>query len=530
MSLLEEAFLGKLQEEHLASAVVRCRRLAKKLMGKLFKEQRDLILDPWRHKSMLCARRAGKSYALAVYMLVVGLTIPNANIVFIARTRDKAKDILWDTAQTSLRKLDKEFEIHATFSEVHTSLRLPNGSRIRLRGCETIADVEQYRGEPFHLVVIDECASFTPGVLDHLLQRAIEPTLGDFLGTCVLSGTPGPFLSGPFYRATGDPAFVIEDGRAHSRPYASKDKPQWAGVEFAWSFHGWGRANNVTLPHLASETQRIMKINGWTDQNPIYLREFVGRWVADGANMVYAYDPDSNIWIPGKRTEANPFGLPEHVKKPHYVLGADFGTKDPFAMTVMAYDEHVPILYQVHEFPPTVGLLPDDFAYEIKRIREMVHIDQMVGDFGPFGDLLQQELLVKHGLLMEKAVKKDKRDHIELLNADFKDRRCFMLPDSEAARQMLHLTWDKTGLKERLSKEIRNDAADAALYTRRFVFHLFAEAEHKDPEPGTREFEEMIEKLEAEEEARKWRAYQAAEGEDSFEINEGDKFQEDFQW
>ncbi len=521
MTISADAAFQAMKRRVDAGANERCIKIAQRLRQRLFSQQINVVDDPERHKALLCPRRAGKSYALAVYMLIIGLEKPHANIVFIARTRDKAKDILWDTAQTSLKKLNKDFEIGAEFSEVHTSLRLPNGSRIRLRGCETLADVEQFRGEPFHLVVIDESASFTPGVLDHLLKRAIEPTLGDFLGSVVLAGTPGPFLAGPFYRATGDKAFEIKDGRCISRPYSLRDQAPWDQVDFSWSFHHWSRAANITIKHLDAESVRIRELNGWTEQNPIFLREYIGRWVPDDANLVYRFHPERNIWIPGEKTKENPFGMPIGIQW-RYGMGMDFGTKDPFALTVMAWSDHRPELYQAYEFTQT-GMLPGDFAREIKRVREYAYVEWMVGDFGPFGDLLQIQMQAEFGLNIEKAAKRDKRDNIELLNGDFVDGRCFLLADGQAARQMLHLSWDHTGLKEHLSREIRNDAADSVVYTRRRALHHFFEPEPEKLVVGTPEFEIANEKAEAEAYLQSIAKQNSSEGDDQWPVNDGDQ-------
>lgn len=505
MAVSDDAFFAWIKREVETGSNERCMAKAKELRRRLFKQQLDFVDDPERHKTLLCPRRAGKSYGLAVYMLITMLERPGANIVFIARTRDKAKEILWDTAETSLKKLNKDFQLGLEFSEVHTSIRAPNGSRARLRGCETLADVEQYRGEPFHLVVIDECASLSPGVLDHLLKRAIEPTLGDFLGSVVLSGTPGAVLAGPFYKATAEVAFVRdEDNRVTSRPYAERDDQRWYGIDYSWSAHSWTRENNRAIPHLWQEALRIKALNKWSDQNPIWLREYIGRWIQDDANLVYKFHPEKNIWVPGRRTPSNPFGLPPDFPSPRYVAGMDFGSKDPFAFQLMAYSDNDRRLFHCAERVLRISgdekvLTPPRFAEVIKQFVDIVEIESMVGDFGPFGDMLQEQMLNEHGLWIEKALKKDKRDHIELLNGDFLDDRCFLLPDSEAARQMLQLSWDDSGLKERVGGGVRNDAADGIVYTWRRALHHFSEPlPGEDPAPGTEEWEKARQQLELE--------------------------------
>lgn len=497
-NLLWRAAFSDMAEQVERGASRRAKQIVEKLRKRPFQLQLDFIEDPCRHKVLLCPRRSGKSYAIAIYMLLVCLRTPYANCVYVARTRDKAREIMWEL----LKKLNQEFEIGIRFSEVHTAAWLPNGSRFRLRGCETTADIEQFRGEPFHVVFVDEAATLPAGVIDPLLDQAIEPTLGDYLGTLVLCGTPGAVLDGRFYKTSGDPAFEIADNYATSRPYRLKNTDHWDGVDFGWSYHSWTRRDNKILPHLWEEALRIKKLNGWGDQHPVWLREYVGRWIATDTNLVYSYNPERNTWKPGKRTNANPFGLePGHDWK--YVLGMDFGHKDPFAMQIVAYSETHPHMFQCWEFQKR-GLTPPGFAEQIKKACSMCEIEWMIGDFGPYAEMLQLQLAQEYELPIEKAEKKEKRDYIDLLNGDFDDGRCFLMEGSETGRQMLVLSWDETKIKEKSG--MRNDLCDALVYTwRRVQHHYSIAAAPPPPEYGTPEWENQRDAEEVELEIERMR-------------------------
>ena len=75
------------------------------LSRSLFKEQVDFIKDPSRRKAAICSRRSGKSYAAGRYLIQEALDCDNTVCVYIARTREAAKRILW----TSLKQANQRY-------------------------------------------------------------------------------------------------------------------------------------------------------------------------------------------------------------------------------------------------------------------------------------------------------------------------------------------------------------------------------------------------------------------------------------
>ena len=485
------------------------RRRAQALLARHFSRQRDFITDPWRRKCLLCPRRAGKSYAAAGYLFYVALTVPGANCVFVTLTRLRAKKILWRL----LKRLDKEFELGCTFNETELSVFFDNGSIVSLAGCETQADIDKFRGEAFHLFLIDETKSFPPELLNELIEDAVEPALSDYLGTLGIMGTPGSVLVGLFYEATGptaDKVVTDEDTgkfRATSRRYAARDEEQWLAVQWEWSFHSWTVADNEAKPHIWLECLALKARKGWTDQNPKWIREYLGRWIADNGELVYAYSVERCSWKPGAKTPSNPFGLPDGHDW-HYILGVDLGFVRAFALQVAAYSDTHRNFYQVYEYVAP-GLHAALMAEAIKKAEAMVPggFVAMVGDHGALGGQIFDTLAKEHGVVVEPAKKKDKRDHIELLNSDLIDGRCKILPTSQLAKEMSELVWEDAN-KKREAEGMANDACDAWLYIRVRAGHHFAAEIIPPPEPGTPEHAaayeaEELRKME-EAEARKW--------------------------
>lgn len=500
---LVAAFLANAKKKVEASSDIPARKAAEGLLAILFKQQRDFIQDPEKRKSLLCPRRSGKSYAASVYLLVTALLTPGSISVFLTLTRDRAKQILW----RPLKNLAARFDTEAVANETELSLTLPNGSRIRLGGCETPADIDKWRGEAFHLVLIDETKSFPAALLAELLEEALEPALGDYDGTLAIMGTPGSILEGTFYDATGPHALIPfrdEEGnkRAYARPYAEAEQPQWSGIYFEWSFHSWTVQDNTAKPQLWSRALALKARKGWSDANPKWIREYLGRWITDDGELVYQYNAARNSWTPGPRTRDNPFGLPTGHDWT-YVLGVDLGFDAAFALQVAAYSPTHPNYYQVYEYSEP-GLVVSQIAGAIKKAQQIAgHIDIMVGDRGGLGKQIFATLAIEHGLSIEAAQKQDKRDHQELLNSDLIDGRCKILPDSKLAWEMSHLVWEvdkksirrsgdeATSSKKKEADGLPRDNCDAFLYIRTRVYHHLSQEPEEKPIPGTRAFEEQ---------------------------------------
>lgn len=506
-----EAAFAALAREVAASSRDPLLRKAEKLLKRCFKQQSALIEDPAQRKAVLCGRGAGKSYALAIYMMVVCLRTPRARCVFLAITREKAKEILW----LVLKELNEDFELGFKFNEADISATAGNGARIRLRGCENSGDVDKLRGEPFHLVVLDESKSWSKSLLEELFEEAIEPRLRDFSGTLVMAGTPGNVLAGPFYEATGQGASEIitdEEGgrRARARPYLDSDLDVWQGVAFQWSLHTWHGADNTavphnprcncedrSVPHMWGEALALKKNKGWTDEHPKWVREYLGRWMADDTKLVWRYLPERDDWEPGKRTVENPFGLPEgHAWR--YVKGGDLGFSDPFALQVGAYSDTHPNLFQVYEDEAT-ELSVGGIAKIVQKFLDLVgpdDVDASVLDIDSNGGTIQAELSNEYDIYFEKAEKKQKRENIEIGNGDLIEGRMKILKGSRLADEMLYLAWDDSGLKERSSQ--KNNHSDAWLYLVRESRHREARPPAKKVARGTPEYDAAVAEQEEE--------------------------------
>jgi hypothetical protein len=262
----------------------------------------------------------------------------------------------------------------------------PDGeSEIRVYELGQEASIEKIRGSRAHYYWPDEMQSIehAPAAIDIVL-----PTLADFSGHIVATGTPGKEIDSYFRRIT--------DGT----------EPQWARVElFSWDNPAFGATfaerwariiNTAILPGMArfgltvadvelmrsftrdecvalsrgADDQLRPELASWLEHvKPALLREYFGRWVAAAEEYVYDWYARDDIYfcrqtgmwlgtdeLPWGQSMAARVGLLPMLETARgwrkrewrAVIGKDIGTyPDPAAWTVWAYTLDHPRAYEV---------------------------------------------------------------------------------------------------------------------------------------------------------------------------------------
>lgn len=459
--------------------------LAREILDACHPRQRDFVADPGKRIAALVGGRGGKTTGGRARLARRALLTPGARCLFVATTRVHAEDLMW----TALKELFAEIPAH--FHETKLTCRLPfNGSEIKLVGADDKREIEKLRGVPRHEVGIDEAASFPVKLLEHLIDRVIVPRLGDYDGALWLIGTPSHVLSGLFYDAT-------RDGSPLHRPYEERDDPRWAGFD-GWSFHRWALPDAAPfVPAIANAWDAALREKqrkGYSDDNPVWVREYLGRWAADDTENIFRYRPHVdgqpyNQWDPERDPRTGIAALPPAESGDwRFVYGMDLGAGDPMALVVLAYNPQARdrTLYHVFDFE-RVGMYPRtiaelligpnlDAANPGGLIGATGWPDAMVADMAHLGGAILDELANVYGIRILPAQKKHKFDAIEMANGDLIDGRVKVLKGSRLESQMLHLQWtvdDFGALKEPRGQP--NHATDAFIYARRAALHLFDE-------------------------------------------------------
>jgi len=473
--------------------------------------------DPARFITLLVGRGGGKTTTMRARALQKLTSIRRGRGVYIAPTRDMAEELMWGPLKDSIEfyGLSDEF----TFNE--TKLRVTckrTGCVYRLVGLDDKSEVNKLRGRPFDWVDCDEASLYPAALLEELIDRAIGPRLGERNGVLTLAGTPGHILSGPFYDFTrpGSSAEDFDDdGNTIAvplhRPYGDRDRPEYADWD-SWSSHAWTLKDVASLPeaptkyralvNLWAEALRVKKRKRWSDQNPIWLREYLGQWASDDTDMVFRYRPrleDGTLW-----NQWDPFG--EHpleglqalqtataklkewhpeLKDWRYVVAGDKGSSDPCAWNVFAFSPQDAERRLWHVMPwERTRTYAKQWAELM--LGPALKTDKPGGVYGiigwPDGGVMDSdqatldELGNVYGLRYEKADRNplSKMGAIELTNGGFVDGQIKILKGSPLEKQLTALQWaeDAHGrLKE--NKAQANHSTDTLVYARKLVATLY---------------------------------------------------------
>jgi hypothetical protein len=330
--------------------------LEAKVIGACHPWQAAAVRDPARRISLRVGRGGGKTTSKRARGVIKISKIHRARVLYFATTRDQAIELNWEPLKDLIDKAGERDNFEFTESRLVCTCKR-TGSRYKMVGADDKQEIEKYRGQPFDEVQVDEGASHSPELLERLLFRIIGPRLGERNGCIVLGGTPGHILRGPFYDST-------RPGSEQHRPYDERDKPEYANWT-KWSSHHWTLKSVSELPNakkaypaqvaLWAEALIEKATNGWSDDNPIWRREYLGEWAADDAQNIFRYQPHLpdgtlwNQWDP-ERDALGIAKLPGGVSNWLYGYVMDLGKKDPCAINIYAIAPDDPKRNMWHAF------------------------------------------------------------------------------------------------------------------------------------------------------------------------------------
>lgn len=458
--------------------------------------------------AVLVGRGGGKTTVSEVALLATMGLKPRAKCLFVTDTKEHARDIAWEKFKDIIGKLG----IEARFNETRLTITFAkNGSTLKLAGADDKAAVEKFRGIPYDAVVIDEAASWLPLLLEWFIDRGIRPRLGERHGWILMIGSPGHNLAGPFYEAT-------RPGGNHS-PYGEERSPGWRG----WSSHAWNVADAAQYVEAIrlnwAEALATKAEKGWTDDNPVWLREYLGLWARDATNAMYkfrAFLEDGktawNVWEPERVGPLKIAKLPTDRNDWMWVLSLDRGYSDAFAINGFAFSPSDPSkrIYHVlcHEQKQLyarkvacllLGVRDTDavqaFAVATQRVDDsgaplpeprMPDTPDPLSPYGvlgyPIGGVCDSdqsfidELAKVYGVrcVQAKRSRDEKHGAIELLNGDLVEGRLKVLKGSPLEDQMRSLQWVEDGFGMlREPKGEPDGSSDTATYGRKLIAHLF---------------------------------------------------------
>jgi len=404
-----------------------------------FGPQLRAVRSPPKRKVLKCGRRSGKTTAVAIKLLLEAQQPPVVPVLYVTLTRMNAKEIIWG----DLLDLNERFKLGGTPNLTDLTLYMPNGGEIKLRGANNERETAKIRGKKFKFCAVDEAQSIPDRILSPLMRDILGPTLLDYGGELWQVGTPPPVRAGIFFES-----------------YAGK-------LAKSREQHGWTIRENERLPaRLAGKDvdeilRSVREEYGWGEEEPTYLREYLGQDIEDLEALLYAWRDSVCTWIG-----------PQPTGKWHYIFGVDIGFDDSDAIAVLGWREGEKRVYLVDE---AVAAERDvtDLANAIKAMQAKYNPLKIVIDQGGGGKKTVAELVRRHGLSLEPAEKSDKSGFIRLMNADMRKGNLLARADSiwagdcKLVRKDFDAMAREGGKLQELSAKkggFHSDICDAVLY------------------------------------------------------------------
>jgi hypothetical protein len=450
------------------------------IRAELFDKQLAVIDDRSKLVAPLCSRRAGKTNIWPRVATICALERPRALVRIWAVSLLRAKQLVWD----ELVRLHARHKLEVKYNETTHTMRFPNGSEIRLLGADKLKEAEKKRGDKTAMEIVIESQLFGP-YLEKIVDDIAGPGLADLNGTFYLEGTPGPVCAGHWYSISG--------GNDTATRWISQGRNvQQSLVGAGWSCHRWTLLDNP-FPNgkkywhdwLAHKKASMR----WADDNPTYLREYLGRWVNDYDALFYAFDPVRNTFLPGHPTQ--PWGPGWS-----HTLGWDLGFHDDMALVVWGFHSALPDLYEAFSWKePNVSSASKVIDQIVELEARRFNLIKMVADTGGGGKMYVEDVQKRFPYAFEPAQKQHKYDHVRLLNDDLRGGFVKLAQGSPYALEMAELPKrtepDDEKFEEKAPTEdprFPNHCCDAGLYAYRGAMHFL----HRDTpaliKPGTPEW------------------------------------------
>lgn len=389
-----------------------------------FPQQRKFFESAHRRKVGFCTRRAGKTIGSAIAILVTLLENPTSLVLYLAQTSQMARLYIWQELKRYVSKYNLPFEFNETnLFMTHTR----GGGRLVCKGADKADEIEKLRGPKWKLAICDESASFG-AFMESMVVEVIGPALRDEAGTLILIGTAGRKKEGLFWKATSGEIDIYE-------------------------VHSWSLRDNPYLPEEAKDLEYIKKEEGLTDEDPRFIREYLGRWATGDSERVFSgFNSSRNVWAGGLPTG--------HDWK--YLLGCDFGWNDETAISVVAYSPTHPTIF-IPETWSKKHAYPSDIAAEIMRLRNKYGVRRYVGDTGGYGKAIVVQLAKDYQIMMQPAKKQEKLSFVEFMNSEFYAGKIQVHQDEKKLiGQFTDTAWNED--RTDVGKHERDDLAFSAVY------------------------------------------------------------------
>lgn len=462
-----------------------------RLSGLCHDVQRDILMSKSSFKAKIAGRRAGKTESNTIDAIDQAITVPGSKILFIALTFTRAIELYWETLKTVLDELGfkpvQRSEDGVSTSRTEGVMVIENGSEFHFHGNSTAVEREKLRGSKWHLVVIDEAQSHKD--MKVLIEEILEPALMDYKGKLIISGTA------PRVRNTYWEKIFTEDRRFK-----------------VWN---WNITHNPFIPDHETALARVREEKGWNENNPTYLREYLGLVAYDDDALVFRLNDKNRFtdeimlaWLDNQS--------PEDIR---FVAGLDFGFRDSDAFVIIMYSETSNekwIVYEHKQAGADVTQLCDAIKEGLVYIKTSPLFQRSYHRDCPiYADTSDQkislELSNRYGITVYNAIKYDKAMAVQNLQEEVRFGNIKAKHGSEFDKESLLIVFKRDEANDTITREIDDetyhpDMMDAVLYALRHYW-LTHSQNHAIDKLDIKQNNEVDEFLQAQQSRRKQELY-----------------------
>jgi hypothetical protein len=369
---------------------------------------RALLTGTYRDIEVLAGRQSGKSFGLVLASLLLALSRPGVNVLYVASTRETVAKMAFLPACDMVDK----YCLPARTNKSNRSITFRNGSRVYFIGADSDNTIKRLRGTPNLLcVIIDEAGIYAPDALKAMVET-VRPGLRPLAGKLVIAGTPSlAGKQGTWYEITCNEAYQ------HFRfDYRDNDKvPSHAAVEKLIDDE-----LAAMFPHLPKEQHRL---------TAYFLREYMAEFVVDLAEKVYQVGDENLI-------DAIPPGTTIHL------TGGDIGVSANDALVTIGWRPNDPCVYVVEEALAS-GQDSLAFATMVKDVWERRKPIEVTTDAGGLGAKSIKTVKVLFPTInITEAHKPEVAIQVRAVNTLLQTGRLKILRTSRLAQELAGPTWE----------------------------------------------------------------------------------------
>jgi len=411
--------------------------------------QQKILLSMDRLICLMAGRRAGKSEADARKAVFVALDKDGARILFIGLSFTRCLEVFWQLIIDLLENLGIEVIEKRRTEGV---IKLYNGSEIHFHGNTTTDERDKLRGSKWNLVIIDEVQS--QKALPILINEIIEPTLLDYQGQLILSGT-GPRVRGTYWEMI------------------------WTGDKQALRLN-WNISNNPFVKDYQKVLETVKKEKNLTDNSPLFQREYLGQISYDDDSLCYRIAPENYLvesemiaWINSQPRADIKFSA-----------GLDYGFVDADGFAIIMFSTSKPERWLVFEHKGNRSGI-NELANKVKEGIAYINDSPLFAsipdrhfyiysDSGGGGKKISYELNNSYGLPCLDAYKVDKDVAVERLQEEVRTKTFKIRENGVFFDEALKTVFARNE-RDELTRVIDDDTyhpdlADAVLYAMRHIW------------------------------------------------------------